>query len=57
MNTPKKLTITFCFDVYSIFNYVLVDRFNIEALTVDEAWLEARKRGRKYPGAVALKMR
>lgn len=56
MNNPEKLTITFRFDVYSIFTNVLIDRFNIEAFTVLEAWLEARKKGRKYLGAVTLKI-
>ena len=52
----KKLTITFRFEIYSIFN-VLIDRFNIEVFTVDEAWLEARRKQRQYPGQTTLKMR
>ena len=56
MNGRKKLTITFHFEVYSTLN-VLIDRFNIETLTVDEAWLKARKKQRTYPGNIILKMR
>jgi hypothetical protein len=55
MSDSKKLTITFRFKVYSMLN-VLVDRFNIEAMTRDEAWLKARKKQRGYPSQVILKI-
>lgn len=56
MSGPKKLTITFRFEVYSMLN-VLIDRFNIEAMTKDEAWLKSRKKAREYPGQVKLKLK
>lgn len=51
----KKLLISFHFEVFSSMN-TRIDRFKIEAFTKEEAWLEAWKKARAYPGKVNLKI-
>ena len=51
----KKAGIIFNFEVLSGLNTRL-DRFKIEAFTKDEAWEKAKKKAKKYPGDVNLKI-
>jgi len=51
----RKMMIPFHFEVFSSMN-VRVDRFKIEASTKEEAWKEAGKKAREYPGKVNLKI-
>lgn len=50
-----KALIAFNFDVISELN-TLIDRFKVEAKTKDEAWKIAKKRAKKYPSNVNLKI-
>jgi len=49
------LKIIFHFSVFSSLN-VRIGQFKVEAFTKEEAWLEARKKSREYPGKVTLKI-
>lgn len=51
----KEVKIPFHFDVLSSLNYK-IDRFKVEAPTKEEAWKEAEKKAKGYPGKVNLKI-
>lgn len=51
----KKLTIPFHFELFSSMN-TRIDGFKIEAPTKEEAWKEAEKKAKKYPGKTKLKI-
>lgn len=53
--SENEAMITFNFEAFSSLN-TKIDRFKVDAPTKVEAWKEARKKAKKYPGDVNLKI-